>query len=167
MCQYCGCQAITEIERLTREHDDVVTMIGDVRAARDRGDVAGVAAVARRMALVLGPHTAVEEQALFPPLADEFPDHVANLVSEHRLIEAVLGEAGERIPADPTWPDRLTAALDMLREHILAEQDGVFPAALSRLGTDEWEAVQAVRDRVTPDPGDRPDEPDRVSRRPA
>lgn len=165
MCQYCGCQAVAEIDRLTHEHDDVVAMIGEVRAARERGDVAAMAAVVRRMALVLGPHTVVEEQGLFPPLADEFPDHVANLVSEHRHIETVLTEAGAQVPSDPTWPTRLTAALELLREHILAEQDGVFPAALSRLDTDDWEAVQAVRDRVTPGADDRSDEPDRASSR--
>lgn len=33
----------------------------------------------------------------------------------------------------------------MLREHILKEQDGVFPAALATLGTEEWEAVDKVR----------------------
>ncbi len=33
----------------------------------------------------------------------------------------------------------------MLRDHILKEQDGVFPAALADLGTEDWEAVEAVR----------------------
>ncbi|NUT46182.1 MAG: hemerythrin domain-containing protein [Saccharothrix sp.] len=150
MCQYCGCQDVPAIDELTREHDDVVELIGEVRAARERGDVDAMAAVVRRIALVLGPHTVVEEQGLFPLLADEFPDHVANLVSEHRHVEAVLAEAGPGTPADPTWPSRLTAALDLLREHILAEQDGVFPAALGRLDAEDWQAVQAVRDRVTP-----------------
>jgi len=30
-------------------------------------------------------------------------------------------------------------------DHILKEQDGVFPAALANLSTEEWEAVEAVR----------------------
>jgi hemerythrin-like domain-containing protein len=157
---------VAEIERLTREHDDVVALIADVRAARERGDVAEMAAVVRRMARLLGPHTVVEEQGLFPLLADEFPDHVSNLVSEHRRIESVLAEAGEGAPSDPTWPTRLGDALELLREHILAEQDGVFPAALSRLDGDDWDAVQAVRDRVTPVAGDRSGEPDQVSSQP-
>ncbi|WP_260844749.1 hypothetical protein [Streptomyces sp. SLBN-31] len=33
----------------------------------------------------------------------------------------------------------------VLRDHILKEQDGVFPAALATLGTEEWEAVEKVR----------------------
>ena len=37
----------------------------------------------------------------------------------------------------------------MLREHILTEQDGVFPAALSRLDPADWDRVDKARLRVT------------------
>ncbi len=33
----------------------------------------------------------------------------------------------------------------LLRDHIPKEQDGVFPAALANLSTEEWEAVEATR----------------------
>lgn len=148
MCEYCGCQALTAIADLTGEHDGVVALIGEVRAARAAGDVPRMAAVATRIAAILGPHTAVEEQGLFPPLAADFPDHVADLTAQHRLIEGVLAEAAGGPPTDPTWPARLVDALRLLREHILAEQDGVFPAALSTLGAADWDAVDAVRARV-------------------
>jgi hypothetical protein len=148
MCEYCGCQAVPAIDVLTREHDMVVNLIGEVRAAHVGADLAGMAGLARRIAMVLGPHTEVEEQGLFPPLADEFPDQVAMLQAEHRRFEAVLGEAEAGVPADPTWPDRLLHVLDLLREHILKEQDGVFPAALVNLDTADWAAIDAVRSRV-------------------
>jgi hemerythrin-like domain-containing protein len=148
MCEYCGCQAITAIDELTREHDLVVTLIGDVRAAHTAGDTARMADVARQMAAILRPHTEVEEHGLFPALADEFPDHVAALEDEHRHIKAVLAEAAASTPTDPTWPGRLIDTLDLLRGHILKEQDGVFPAALANLDTADWDAADAVRARV-------------------
>lgn len=148
MCEYCGCQALTAIDELTREHDLVVNMIGLVRGAVATGDVPASAALARRIAALLGPHTEVEERGLFPALADDFPDHVHDLLAEHRRIEAVLDEAADAVPADPAWPGRLVRTLDLLREHILKEQDGVFPAALASLRTADWEAVEAVRARV-------------------
>jgi hypothetical protein len=40
------------------------------------------------------------------------------------------------------------AVLDLLREHMLTEQDGVFPAALISLTAEDWDAVDAVRARV-------------------
>lgn len=148
MCEYCGCQAVPAIGMLTREHDQVVNLIGHVRAAHARGDVAAMAAAARRIASVLGPHTVVEEKGLFPALADEFPDHVARLTGEHRHVERVLGEAADAVPTDPGWPARLLETLRLLREHILAEQDGVFPAALSRLDAADWDAIDAIRDLI-------------------
>jgi hypothetical protein len=83
---------------------------------------------------VLGPHTRVEENALFPPMADDFPDHVEALRAEHALIEGVLAESTEGTPADPGWPARLADALHTLRDHVLKEQEGLFPAALASLG---------------------------------
>ncbi|GAB1516875.1 hemerythrin domain-containing protein [Actinophytocola sp. KF-1] len=148
MCEYCGCQALDAIAELTREHDEVVALISHVRDAHTRGDVAGMAELAGRIAGVLGPHTAVEEQGLFPALAADFPDHVAGLTDEHRRIEAVLVEAASAVPADPAWPSRFIDALHLLREHILAEQDGVFPAALATLTTADWKTVDDVRERV-------------------
>ena len=148
MCEYCGCQAVAAIAELTREHDMVVTLVSQARAAHGVGDVAAMAVIARRIAVVLGPHTQVEEEGLFPALEDDFPDQVAALRAEHRRVEAVLDAAVGGVPTEPSWPDRLLTMLEMLREHILKEQDGVFPAALSGLRTADWEAVDAVRARV-------------------
>ncbi|MEU0431974.1 hemerythrin domain-containing protein [Streptomyces sp. NPDC006290] len=148
MCEYCGCQALPEIAELTREHDLVVNLIGDVRIAHRDADVPRTAWIARRLSAVLVPHTVVEEQGLFPPLAEEFPDGITALRAEHRHIEAVLDEAAAGVPADPAWPRRLLDALDLLRNHILKEQDGVFPAALAGLSIEDWEAMDAVRTRV-------------------
>jgi hemerythrin-like domain-containing protein len=148
MCEYCGCQALAPIDELTREHDAVLGLISGVRAAQADGDIGRMAELARQIAGVLGPHTEVEEQGLFPALEADFPDHMATLKAEHRRVEAVLGEASAGTPADPAWPGRLTATLQLLRQHIFAEQDGVFPAALATLNTADWETVEAVRTRA-------------------
>lgn len=154
MCEYCGCQALAAIDALTREHELVVALIADVRIAHAARDAAGMAALARRISAVLGPHTEVEEQGLFPALAADFPDHVGTLRAEHRHVEAVLDQAAAATPTDPAWPARLVRALALLRAHILKEQDGVFPAALTHLDTADWDAVDAVRARVGTAPAD-------------
>lgn len=148
MCEYCGCQDIVSIGELTREHDAVVAEIAEVRALLRDHDVDGAARAARRIAEILGPHTAVEERGLFPLMHQEFPQHVDALEREHRVIEDALAEAGDGTPTDPSWPTRLLSALELLRDHILKEQDGVFPAALSVLDTEGWELVEAVRARA-------------------
>jgi hemerythrin-like domain-containing protein len=146
VCEYCGCQSLASINELTREHDEVVRLISHLRPAHQDGDVARMARIAREIATVLGPHTQVEEHGLFPAMAGDFPEQIAALETEHRRIEAVLAEATDgATPSDPAWADRLMEVMAMLRNHILKEQDGVFPAALANLGTEEWEAVEKVR----------------------
>jgi hemerythrin-like domain-containing protein len=148
MCDYCGCQALATIDELTREHELVINLMGQARAAHAGANTAQMAELARQIATVLSPHTEVEEQGLFPALTGEFPDHAASLKAEHRHVEAALGEAAAGTPADPAWPARFAQALALLREHIFKEQDGVFPAALATLGTADWEAAEAIRFRV-------------------
>ncbi|MEU8817071.1 hemerythrin domain-containing protein [Actinoplanes sp. NPDC048796] len=146
MCEYCGCQSVTAIEELTREHDTVVALISTVRTTTDPGRMA---ALSREIAAVLGPHTEVEEHGLFPLLAGDFPDQIHALESEHRHVEAVLAEAAHGTPTDPAWPHRLIVTLDLLRDHILKEQDGVFPAALTTLTGTDWDTVDKVRAAVS------------------
>lgn len=145
MCEYCGCQQIAVIDELTREHDAVVALISQVQSSLAGQRLEDAARFCAQISSLLGPHTVVEEQGLFPEMAGEFPDHIEVLRSEHREIERVLGEATGGPPDDPTWPDRLLGALFLLREHILKEQDGVFPAALAALDADQWERIEAVR----------------------
>ncbi|MDQ2758527.1 MAG: hemerythrin domain-containing protein [Actinomycetota bacterium] len=148
MCEYCGCQSIGAIRELTVEHDAVVEVIGEVtRGLRDGHTTAAVDAC-RRISRILAPHTAVEEQGLFPVMAVEFPDQVEVLRREHLAIEAVLAECHEAVPVDPAWPGRVIEALDQLRAHILKEQDGVFPATLSVLDNEDWARVDDIRARV-------------------
>jgi hemerythrin-like domain-containing protein len=148
MCEYCGCQAVNAVDVLTREHDAVVNLLGAVQRALAAGDLDGAAQGTRSVAAVLRPHTRVEEDALFPPMAADFPEHVASLRAEHEQIEAVLAESADGTPADPAWPSRVADALHTLRNHILKEQDGLFPAALASLGPAEWEAVDETRRQV-------------------
>ncbi|MGW7529285.1 hemerythrin domain-containing protein [Streptomyces sp. NPDC054783] len=148
MCEYCGCQAVESIGRLTKEHETVVNLISRIHDAHRNGEVTRMAELAREIAAVLGPHTEVEEHGLFPAVAADFPDKIAALEAEHRHIEAVLAEADGPFLTDPTWPERLVETLHLLRDHILKEQDGVFPADLAMLDTEQWEAVEAVRARL-------------------
>jgi hypothetical protein len=81
---------------------------------------------------------------------------VAVLTAEHDGVVDLVGRIRDRLAVDdvPSWPDRLRSALALLQDHILAEQDGVFPAALGTLRPEQWERVEAVRVRVgSPIPG--------------
>jgi hemerythrin-like domain-containing protein len=152
MCDYCGCQQIATIAELYGEHDAVVALLAKVQSALpDESRREDVVDDCRQILAILAPHTVVEEEGLFPEMTGEFPEHIEALRSDHREIEKVLGEASGGFPEDPSWPDRLLSVLFLLREHILKEQDGVFPAALIALDPEQWERIEAVRTRVAND----------------
>lgn len=148
MCQYCGCQDIPAIKLLTTEHDNALNHVRDaeIAARAQNADTARSAAAA--LADVLATHLAVEEQGLFPALADAFPEHVQVLEGEHKQIEHTLAEMSIAGQPAPGWDIRLLQTMDLLREHILKEQDGLFPAALANLDADDWDRLDTVRERV-------------------
>jgi hemerythrin-like domain-containing protein len=143
---YCWCLATPAIEDLIREHDEVIELSALARAAYRCGDVESLVECATAISAVLEPHTVVEERGLFPPMAAEFPEKIAILRGEHRRIEAVLASASDgSAHTDPAWPARFIDTLTLLRRHIVKEQEGVFPAALSVLTSDQWELLAEIR----------------------
>lgn len=148
MCEYCGCQDVPAIAALTAEHDEIRAVARDAARAARANDRGAAAAAASKLLELLGPHTAIEERALFPAMAGEFADHVESLVADHHRIDVALaGIAGRYELTD--WVERLDAALAELFTHILREQDGLFPAALSVLTAEQWDALDEIRAEVT------------------
>ena len=145
MCEYCGCQAIAAIELLTREHDVALDHIRRATQAIAVRDLRVLRSACAELAAVLAPHTAVEEEALFPALRADFPDQIDVLTTEHRAFERALEQILGCSRVDDGSLDRLRTALDLLRDHIRKEQDGVFPAALSTLTPDQWDQLDTVR----------------------
>jgi hemerythrin-like domain-containing protein len=147
MCEYCGCQAVTVIADLTREHDRALDAVRAAEQAAAIGDLAAARVALDDLSVVLRPHTAVEEQGLFPAIAREFPEQVQALELEHRQLAATCADVQSAQPS-AGWPADVAAAMSDLRGHILKEQDGVFPAALSVLGAVDWDVVEDVRATV-------------------
>jgi hypothetical protein len=148
MCETCGCHKPGAIAQLSAEHDAVINLSGAARRALHAGELDAAADRVRAIVAVLGPHSAVEEQALLPAMAAELGTFLPTLLDQHRKIEAVLTESAHGTPTDPGWPARLEQTLDDLREHILREQDGLFPAARISLDPAQWDQLDAVRSRV-------------------
>jgi hypothetical protein len=98
MCKYCGCQDVTAIGDLTREHDEVVGLMNKIRDTHTTSDIDATAAVARQIVDILAPHTTVAEEGHFPLLTHDFPDQITVLRAEYRHIEHVLAAAATGTP---------------------------------------------------------------------
>lgn len=143
MCGYCGCEDITVIGQLMREHEAIWNCAGDLRRAAATGGPDEVTAHVTVLAALLDPHVETEERGLFRELRGdpEFAPHISRLCDEHVTLDAAV----ERLRrGDPTGLD---AFLHLLHEHIQAEENGVFPAAATALDGPAWDRIT---DRLTP-----------------
>jgi hemerythrin-like domain-containing protein len=149
MCQYCGCREMPLLRDYIAEHERAMNRGGDAVRALDRGEHDRARELLAAMADELRSHWRGEEHGLFAVMGtDELcAEHIAPLVREHReldaLLEAVdLSDSGDR--------DAVRKAVFDLREHIAKEEDGLFPAALTTLDGEQWDAAMAAWQEAHP-----------------
>ena len=143
MCHYCGCRDMPLIRDYIAEHERATNLGGDAVRALDHGDLDTARQLLARMGDELRSHWQGEEQGLFTVMGrDElYAEHIAPLVREHRELEQLLREVDL---ADGADRERVRTAVFELYEHIAKEEDGLFPASLTALDGDEWDAAMAA-----------------------
>jgi hemerythrin-like domain-containing protein len=154
MCDHCGCRDLTPVARLMDEHDRLRELSAHIRAHLAAGDDHGARAHFDELLVVLGPHVAKEEGALFPMLrrSEELADHVGVLEGEHAglyddvddldLLEGTADSAG-------AWREGVERLLHDLDEHMYKEDFGLFPAAIATLDGADWDAMEEWESRHT------------------
>lgn len=102
------------------------------------------------MATVLRAHWRGEENGLFAVMRqdDEYTGYIEDLEREHRDLDWLLDTA-DLVDGD----DRQTFldAEDELHRHIAKEEDGLFPASLTTLVSDDWDRAMAAWREAHPD----------------
>jgi iron-sulfur cluster repair protein YtfE (RIC family) len=162
MCDHCGCRDLTPVARLMDEHDRLRELSDHVRRHMDAGDDAGARAHFTELLVVLGPHVAKEEGALFPMLrrSEELAGHVAVLEGEHAGLYDAVDDLDDVPPsAEQRWRAGVLQVLHELDEHMYKEDFGLFPAAIATLNGSDWDVMdqcegERKRDRRSP-PADR------------
>jgi len=125
------------------EHERAMNHGGEAVRALDRGEHDRARELLAAMGDELQSHWRGEENGLFAVMGcdDLFAEHIAPLVREHRELEALLESVDL---ADSGDRDRLRKAVFDLHEHIAKEEDGLFPAALTALDGEQWDAAMAA-----------------------
>lgn len=150
MCNYCGCRNIEPIAQLTAEHEQISNLAGQIRRAVAAGHQVGAAQALRALHRILVVHGAVEELALYPPMArlPGLDTQVGTLFDEHdeldRVIDAALAATDDGDADNADWESVLTS-LETLIEHIDHEEHGLFPAAAVSLDAEDWDRAAAIR----------------------
>jgi hypothetical protein len=122
------------------EHDTVLDLGDRAFRALDEGDVTTARQMLAEVNRVLLEHWRGEENGIFTVMAareEEYATYIDQLVLEHRELAALLARADVVVPDDQR---ELRAAFADLAEHITREEDGLFPASLTALDGDDWNA---------------------------
>ncbi|MER6364318.1 hemerythrin domain-containing protein [Kitasatospora sp. NPDC001527] len=126
----------------TAEHRAVEDLLARIEAAparpgesgRDGG--AGREQLIERLTDLLFSHCAAEEEHLFPVVQHDVPDGgalVFRCIHDHLAIGQYLADLQALAPGDPA-PDTLLRGLaELLRRHLAAEEEQLFPAARKAL----------------------------------
>jgi hypothetical protein len=122
------------------EHEHVTNVGDDAVRAIDAGDLESAQLYVGEMAVLLAAHWEGEENGIFRVMQRdaEYLDYIAPLVAEHRALAQLLAAVNLEDSSDQ---HRIRLALIELDEHISKEEDGLFPASLTALGGDEWDAA--------------------------
>lgn len=141
MCDHCGCRELTPVRRLMDEHDRLRELSNHVRRHLAGGNDAAAREDFQQILVVLGPHVAREEGALFPMLrgSDELAGHVGVLEGEHAGLYDDVDDLEDA--AVPAWGDGVLRLLHDLDAHMFKEDFGLFPAAIAALDGDDWDAM--------------------------
>jgi hemerythrin-like domain-containing protein len=151
MCDHCGCRDLTPVARLMDEHDELRALSGSITRHLADGAVDLARADFDRLLVVLGPHVAKEEAALFPMLRadDELADHVGVLEGEHAGLYDDVDDLDDAGSAD-AWRDGVLKVLTDLDQHMFKEDFGLFPAAIASLSGEQWDAVDRWEEEQRP-----------------
>jgi len=149
MCHYCGCRDMPLLRDYIAEHERVTNLGGDAVRALDRGDHESARRLLTAMGEELRSHWQGEEEGLFAVMGKEelYAEHIGPLVREHRELEVLLETADL---GDAGYRDQVRKAVFDLHEHIAKEEDGLFPASLTALDGDEWDAAIEAWERAHP-----------------
>ncbi|MCZ7628650.1 MAG: hemerythrin domain-containing protein [Microthrixaceae bacterium] len=138
MCDHCGCREFTPVAELTAEHDVIL----DLAWALAESIRSGVEdqPVKQRLLALLDAHVAKEETGLYPMLYDlgELSDvALRTLEAEHDDIHMTISEGrfGRREYYE-------------LSAHIEVEDAELFSSGRFVFDQDDWDALQAIHDRV-------------------
>jgi DUF438 domain-containing protein len=136
------------VNLLKRENREIEGVIGQVKAAAERGDAAETRTQLVRLRGVER-HYELKENALFPALERHgFPGPSKVMWSKHNEVRAMFKELESKSPAGS--PDRglMDALLAEVGGMVFKEENILFPAALERIPSGEWVAILKACDEI-------------------
>jgi iron-sulfur cluster repair protein YtfE (RIC family) len=123
------------------EHERITTLGYRALKAMGHGRLDDAREMIATMRELLVAHWKGEENGVFVPMAaadEATAEYIATLMSEHRDLDTFLADIDL---GDEDHVRRFAQEMADLDDHIVREEDGVFPATLVTLSGPEWTAA--------------------------
>jgi hemerythrin-like domain-containing protein len=145
MCDYCGCRAMPVIERLSDDHERLLSLAQQVGRGIEAGDRPAARARLEHLLQLLRVHSDVEEASLYPALRDTggLDEYVDALLADHDSVWQTAAHLDEA-----TWDNDVLTLLNEIRCHISREEYDLFPATLLAISPSAWDDVEAAAAQV-------------------
>jgi len=129
------------IKMLQDDHNSVRMLFGQFhQIPAGQGDVAEK--TARQIAAMLTTHAALEEEFIYPVLAEHSPDLAEESVGEHDQAKKILKDLeGVESGTDSGLSELLTQLQAAVQAHVEKEEANVFPILVEKLGVSELEDI--------------------------
>ncbi len=127
------------VEIIKEQHRQVDDLLSQAEA-----DDSDRAALLREVARMLLPHSAAEEDFVYPTIrakAAESGEEVRDGVAEHHQIEEMLKNLLDGSPDDPGYDGTLAAITGELRHHVREEEEDLLPILADRLSESDREQM--------------------------
>jgi hemerythrin-like domain-containing protein len=144
---------------LREDHRELKRVFREFEATGEQAHVAK-AKLVRRMIELLTVHTYLENECVYPRIADLVPElleAVRESYEEHHVADVLCAELVAMNPGDDHFDAKVAVLIENVEHHIREEEIGWFPTVRDKLGR---KALQQIGDRMLATRGDAPTWPE-------
>lgn len=135
------------MDALTFLRDDHKSVLGmlevlDGASSGTGAELSGLRTMVTNLIIAESQHEAIEEQFFWPAVRNAIGDGLADeAIAQEQAGKKLLQTLEDKDPGDPEYHDALAAFVKVGREHILYEQDVVWPAFEAVVSREEREKI--------------------------
>lgn len=128
--------ALDGVELLSRQHDEVRSLIGRLREAEGEDCKQLVNELSDKLIV----HAKLEEKFFYPALREACPDEVRQALADHHAVDELLDGLEGLSYLSPGFDEKLQSLLGDVEDHLEVEEDTLFPQARSLSSLDDMGA---------------------------
>lgn len=120
-------------ELLRQDHAVMRQLFDQFQDAMDEDGRDARQAIAQEICMQVELHSRVELEVFYPAVQEEDMSFIDNAAGDHEEIAATIGEIRELPATSDEYDDYILELMDMVEEHVTAEEEVLFPDLEARI----------------------------------